>query len=281
VETAVEIHPTAIVDRRARLASGVRVGAYSVIGAEVTLEADVEVGHHAVLEGEVMVGARARIGHGSLVGGVPQDLKFKPGTRSGVRIGADTTVREYVTIHRATREGGWTEVGEGCLLMAMCHVAHDCRLGRGVIVINYGGLTGHIEVGEGATIGGLTGIVPFARIGSFAYVGGCSKIVADVPPYMMVDGVPATARGVNVVGLRRSGMAAADRRLLQDAYRLLYRSGLTPPRAVAAIRDTLPATPALTGLVEFIAASSRRGICGPPRRGRAAAPEPGEGQAVF
>jgi UDP-N-acetylglucosamine acyltransferase len=278
--TALGIHPTAVVDPRAQLGPGVRVGAYSVIGAEVTLEGDVEVGHHVVLEGQVMVGPRARIGHGSLLGGVPQDLKFKPGTRSGVRIGADTTVREYVTIHRATRQDGWTEVGEGCLLMAMCHVAHDCRLGRGVIVINYGGLTGHVEVGERATIGGLTGIVPFARIGSFAYVGGCSKIVADVPPYMMVDGVPATARGVNVVGLRRSGMAAADRRLLQDAYRLLYRSGLTPPRAVAAIRETLPATPALTTLVEFIAAGSRRGICGPPRGGRAVAPEPGEGEAV-
>jgi UDP-N-acetylglucosamine acyltransferase len=278
LETAPGIHPTAIVDPRAELGPGVRVGAYSIIGAEVSLEAGAEIGHHAVLEGRVVVGARARVGHGSLLGGVPQDLKFKPGTRSGVRIGADVTIREYVTIHRATRDESWTEIGEGSLLMAMCHVAHDCRLGPGVIVINYAGLTGHVEVGERATVGGMTGITPFTRIGSFAYVGGYSKIAADVPPYVMVDGVPATARGVNVVGLRRSGMAAADRRLVQEAYRLLYRRGLTPARAVAAIRDTLPASPPLANLVDFIT-GSRRGICGPSRPG-AGAPAPGEGEAV-
>ena len=150
--------------------------------------------------------------------------------------------------------------------MSMCHVAHDCRLGHGVIVINYAGLTGHIEVGDGATIGGLVGLTPFTRVGSLAYIGGCSKVVADVPPYILVDGAPATARGVNVVGLRRSGMSPADRRLIQDAYRLLYRSGLGPGRAVEAIRRTLPATRPLMALVDFIAAS-RRGICGPPRGG--------------
>jgi UDP-N-acetylglucosamine acyltransferase len=278
VAASAEIHPTALVDPGAELGPRVRVGAFSVIGAEVILEADAEVGHHAVLEGRVIVGARARIGHGSVLGGVPQDLKFNPATHSGVRIGADTTVREYVTIHRATREEGWTEIGEGCLLMTMCHVAHDCRLGQGVIVINYAGLTGHVQVGDRVTIGGLSGVTPFNRIGSFAYVGGYSKVTSDVPPYMLVDGAPATARGVNVIGLRRSGMAAGDRRLLQEAYRLLYRRGLAPARAVEAIRATLPATPALAHLVDFIAAS-RRGICGPPRHG-AGALEPGEGGAV-
>lgn len=273
------IHPTAIVDPAAELGPRVRIGAFSVIGGEATLEADAEIGHHVVLEGRVVVGARTRIGHGSIVGSVPQDLKFKPGTRSGVRIGADTAVREYVTIHRSTQPEAWTEIGEGCLLMSMCHVAHDCRLGRGVIVINYAGLTGHVEVGDRATIGGLTGIIPFCRIGTFAYVGGHAKVTADVPPYMLADGAPATARGVNVVGLRRAGMTAADRRVLQEAYRLLYRGGLAPARAIEAIRTNLPATPALAQLVEFVAAS-RRGICGSPRR-RAGAPELGEGEPVL
>lgn len=277
--TPAEIHPTATVDLRARLGPGVRVGAYSVIGGEVVIEADAEIGHHAVLEGAVTVGARARIGHGSVLGGLPQDLKFKAGTRSGVRIGADTTIREYVTIHRATQAGGWTEIGEGCLLMAMSHVAHDCRLGQGVIVINYAGLTGHVQVGDRATIGGLTGVAPFRRIGRLAYIGGCSKITSDIPPYFLADGAPATARGVNVIGLRRGGMPAADRRLIQEAYRLLYRSGLAPARAVEAIRATLPETPALTHLVEFIDAS-RCGICAPARR-RSGAPEPGAGEPVF
>lgn len=274
-----EIHPTAIVDSRAELGPRVRIGAFSVIGGEVVIEADAEIGHHVVIEGHVVVGPRVRIGHGSILGSAPQDFKFKPGTHSGVRVGADTIIREYVTIHRATQDEAWTEIGEGCLLMTMCHVAHDCRLGHGVIVVNYAGLTGHVQVGDRATIGGLTGVVPFCRIGSFAYVGGYSKVTADIPPYALVDGAPATARGVNVIGLRRSGMTATDRRLLQEAYRLLYRSGFTPARAVEAIRTTLPATPALTHLAEFIGAS-RRGICRAARR-RSGAPETSEGEPVL
>jgi UDP-N-acetylglucosamine acyltransferase len=274
-----EIHPTALVDPKAELAAGVQVGAFSVIGAEVTVEADAEIGHHVVLEGRVAIGPRVRIGHGSALGGMPQDLKFKPGTPSGVRVGAGTAIREYVTIHRATQAEAWTEVGEDCLLMSMCHVAHDCRLGRGVILINYAGLTGHIQVGDRATVGGLTGVAPFTRIGPFAYVGGCSKVTADVPPYVIVTGNPATARGVNVIGLRRGGMSPAERRLVQDAYRVLYRSGLTPARALETIRATLPATPAIGELVEFLA-SARRGIAAAAPRG-AASPEPDANAPVF
>lgn len=258
------IHPTAIVDPRARVGPGVRIGAFSIVGPEVTLGADVEIGHHVVLEGRLDIGPRVKIGHGSVLGGAPQDLKFKAETPSGVRIGAGTVIREYVTIHRATEPEGWTEIGADCLLLAMSHIAHDCRLGDGVIVINYAGITGHCEIGERATIGGLTGVVPFTRVGAYAYIGGCGKVTADVPPYMLVDGLPATVRGVNVVGLRRAGMSAADRRALQDAYRLLYRSGLSPRGALERIRRELPASEPIVRLVDFIAAS-RRGICGPPR----------------
>jgi UDP-N-acetylglucosamine acyltransferase len=260
------IHPTAVVDPRARLGAGVRVGAWTVIGPDVVLEAEVAVGHHAVLEGRVHVGPGATIGHGTLLGGAPQDLKFKAGTPSGVRLGAGTVVREHVTVHRATAPEGWTEIGAGCLLMVGAHVAHDCRLGDGVIVINGAGITGHCEIGDRATIGGLSGLHPFTRVGEHAYVGGMAKVVADVPPFLLVDGQPATARGVNVIGLRRAGMPAADRRLLQDAYRILYREGLGPARAVERIRESLPAAPVLARLLDFVTAS-RRGICGPPPRG--------------
>lgn len=263
------IHPTAIVDPRAQLSRGVRIGAFSVIGPEVTIEADVEVGHHVVLEGRLDIGPRVRIGHGSVLGGAPQDLKFKEGTPSGVRIGAGTVIREYVTIHRATQAEGWTEIGAGCLLLAMCHVAHDCRLGEGVIVINYAGITGHCAIGERATIGGLTGLAPFTRVGAYAYIGGCAKVIADVPPYMLADGVPATTRGVNIIGLRRAGMPAAERRALQDAYRILYRSGLSPRGALERIRRELPPIEPIARLVDFVA-TSRRGICGAPRGGSAA-----------
>jgi UDP-N-acetylglucosamine acyltransferase len=254
------IHPTAIVDGRARLAAGVRIGAYSIIGPEVTLAEACEVGHHAVLEGHVVVGAGGRIGHGAVVGAPPQDLKFSADTISGVRIGPRTVIREYVTIHRATTPGGFTEIGADCFLLVASHVAHDCRLGDGVLVINCAGISGHCEIGDRATIGGLAGLPPFTRVGEYAYVGGYSKVVSDVPPFVLVDGAPAVAHGINVVGLRRAGVPALERRALRDAYRLLYRSGLSPKSAVDRMRTELGESPSVARLVEFIVAS-RRGIC--------------------
>jgi UDP-N-acetylglucosamine acyltransferase len=267
------IHPSALVDSHARVGADVRVGAFSVIGPDVTLEQGVEVGHHVVLEGRVTIASRAKVGHGSVLGGAPQDLKFKEGTLSGVRVGAGTVIREYVTVHRSTRADGWTEIGRDCLLMGLSHVAHDCRIGDGVIVINYAGITGHCEIGDRATVGGLTGMVPFTRIGAYAYVGGMAKLTADVPPYVMVEGQPATARAINVIGLRRAGMTPDDRRTLQDAFRILYRSGLGPARAVERIRDELPVTAPIRLLLDFIAGATRHGIVGPFRGDAAAEPE--------
>jgi UDP-N-acetylglucosamine acyltransferase len=267
------IHPSAIVDPRARLDADVRIGAFSVIGGDVTVEAGVEIGHHVVLEARVQLGARVKVGHGTVLGGAPQDFKYKEGTPSGVRVGAATVIREYVTVHRSTKPEGWTEIGADCLVMGLSHVAHDCRLGDGVIVINYAGITGHCEIGDRATVGGLTGMVPFTRIGAYAYVGGMAKLTADVPPYVLVEGQPATARAINVIGLRRAGMAAADRRTLQDAFRILYRSGLAPARAVERIREEVPETGPIRRLLEFIAGATRHGIVGPFRGDAAAEPE--------
>jgi UDP-N-acetylglucosamine acyltransferase len=260
-----EIHPTAIVHARAVFGQDIRIGAYSVIGEDVRLGAGTEIGHHVVLEGMVVVGERCRIGHGSVVGSAPQDLKYREGTPSGVRIGNDTVIREYVTVHRSAQEHGWTLIGDGNLIMAASHIAHDCRLGNRVIVINYAGLTGHVEVEDFAVIGGLTGIHQFTRIGAYAYVGGCSKVVQDVPPCVIVDGNPAAARSVNVVGLRRNGIEREIRGDVQRAFRILYRSGLPPRRALERIRSEVPPSPLVNHLVEFIEAS-RRGICGPPNR---------------
>jgi UDP-N-acetylglucosamine acyltransferase len=210
------------------------------------------------------VGPRARIGHGSALGGRPQDLKFKEGTPSGIRIGADTVIREYVVIHRATQADRMTEIGPKCLLMSMSHVAHDCRMGQGVIVINYAGITGHCQIGDYATIGGLSGLAPFVRVGQYAYLGGSSRVSLDVPPFMLAYGDPLVVHSVNVVGLRRAGVSPADRRAVQEAHRILYRSGLTPPRALERMRQELPPHPLVDTLVDFVAAASRRGICGPP-----------------
>jgi UDP-N-acetylglucosamine acyltransferase len=257
------IHPTAIVAPGAQLGANVRVGPYAIVGSQVVIADDVEIASHALLEGRIVLGPRVRVGHGAVIGAEPQDLKFRRDTPSGVRIGTGTVIREYVTIHRATQADGWTEIGEECLLMATCHVAHDCRLGDGVVVINYAGLTGHCEVGDRATIGGYVGLVPFTRVGTLAYIGGCAKVNKDVPPFMLADGNLATVRGVNVVGLRRAGVGLAARRALRDAHRLLYRSGLTPPVAVERIRRELDLIPQVKELVAFVEAS-KRGILGPP-----------------
>jgi UDP-N-acetylglucosamine acyltransferase len=253
------IHPTAVIDPRAELEPDVSVAPYAVIGPEVRIGHGTEIGAHVVLEGRLAIGARCRIGHGALIGGAPQDFKYQPGTPSGVTIGDDTVIRELVTVHRATRPDRDTRIGDHCLVMASSHVAHDCLLGNHVIVINYAGLTGHVTVGDHATVGGHTGIHPFARIGSYAYVGGCAKVHQDVPPFMIADGAPATARSVNVIGMRRGGIDPASRRAVQSAFRVLYRSGLAPATAVERLHAEHGAHPLVAALIDFIE-SSRLGI---------------------
>jgi UDP-N-acetylglucosamine acyltransferase len=259
------LHPTAIVDPRAEVDAGVRIGPYSVIGPEVRIARDAEIGAHVVLEGPVTLGARCRIGHGAVIGGEPQDLKFKPGHAVGVTIGEETSIREYVTIHRATHDGHDTIIGARCLVMASSHVAHDCVIGDEVIIINYAGLTGHVVVEDRATVGGQTGIHPFVRIGTYAYVGGCSKVTQDVPPFMMADGLPARALGVNVIGMRRGGVDASSRRQVREAFRILYRSGLAPGTAIARIKIELGGDPMVAKLVAFVEGSQRGIIPGAHR----------------
>ena len=253
------IHPTAIVEAGAELAAGVVIGPYSLIGPSVTIGPCSEIGAHVVLEGRVKLGARCRIGHGALIGGVPQDFKFREGLPVGVDVGDDTVIREYVTVHRATHEGRDTRIGSRCLVMVSSHVAHDCVVGDEVIIINYAGLSGHVTVEDRATIGGLTGIHPFTRIGTYAYVGGCAKVTQDVPPFVMADGVPATARAVNVIGMRRGGVDGEGRRQVRAAFRILYRSGLAPATAVARLRAELGGHPLVARLADFIE-DSKRGI---------------------
>jgi len=253
------IHPTAVIDGQARLGAGVRIGPYVVIGPEVSVGDGTEIAPHVVLEGRVRIGARCRVGPGSVIGGVPQDLKFREGIPVGVRIGDDTVIREHVTIHRATKPDTDTLVGSHCLIMGACHIAHDCRVADHVIMINYAALTGHVTIEDHATIGGLTGVHPFTRVGAYAYIGGQSKVVQDVPPFVIVDGVPAAAHGVNVIGMRRNGIELASRRQVKAAFRILYRSGLGPGAAVARIKAELADDPTVARLVEFIGAS-RRGI---------------------
>jgi UDP-N-acetylglucosamine acyltransferase len=260
------IHPTAVVDPKAEVGPGVQIGPYAVIGPRVRLGEGVELGAHVVLEGRVAIGARTRIGHGAVIGGRPQDFKYREGTASGVTIGEDTEIRELCTVHRATREDQDTRIGRGCLLMAASHVGHDCVVEDHVILINAVQLGGHVTVEERATLGGLVGAVPFVRVGAFAYVGGCSGLNQDVPPFVIARNTPARAHGVNVIGMRRGGIAAPDRRQVQNAFRVLYRSGLGPAAAVTRLRAEMAGHPLVDRLIGFVEAS-RNGIVKPAARG--------------
>ena len=196
------IHPTAVVDPAAELGDGVEIGPYCVVGAGVRLGAGCRLQSHVVLAGPTTVGAENVFYPFACVGQRSQDLKYA-GEPTSLEIGDRNTFREFVTVHRATAPGGVTRVGSGGNFLSYSHIAHDCIVGDEVIFSNNGTLAGHVEVGDRAVVGGLTAIHQFCRIGRLAITGGCSKIVQDVPPFMMVDGNPARVRHINQVGLER------------------------------------------------------------------------------
>jgi UDP-N-acetylglucosamine acyltransferase len=260
-----EIHPTAIVEPGARLGAGVRVGPYCVISAKVELGPGCRLQHHVTLEGPSVIGAENVFYACTSIGQQTQDLKYR-GEPTHLRIGEGNTFREFVTIHRGTAPGSCTVIGNRGNFLAYSHVAHDCVVGDGVIFSNNGTIAGHVEVHDHAVIGGLTAIHQYCRIGRHAITGGCSKIVQDVPPFMIADGNPARVRGINQVGLERHGFAEESIRRLREAYRLLYRSKLNVKQAVEEIRKTLGDAGEIGQLLEFIE-SSGRGILRRPVRG--------------
>ena len=260
-----EIHPTAIIDPAARIGADVEIGPYSVIGPNVELGDGCRLQHHVTLQGPSVIGARNIFYAYSSIGQQTQDLKYK-GEPTHLRIGDGNTFREFVTVHRSTVPESCTRIGNGGNFLAYSHVAHDCIVGDGVIFSNNGTIAGHVEVGDYAVIGGLTAIHQFCRIGRHAITGGCSKIVQDVPPFMIADGNPARVRGVNQIGLERHGFAEESVRRIREAYRLLYRSKLNVKQAVEEIRKTLWGTAEIEQLVTFIETSGR-GIIRRPVRG--------------
>lgn len=230
------IHPTAVIHPGATLHPTVKVGPYAVIGEKVTVGPDTDIGAHVVIDGHTEIGAGNQIFPGAVIGIEPQDLKYD-GSISLVKIGNNNRIREYVTVNRATHAGEATVIGDDNLLMAYVHVAHNCVIGNQVIIANAVSLAGHVEIESNAVIGGVLGIHQFVHIGRFAMLGGMSRIDRDVPPYMVVEGNPCRVRGLNAVGLRRSGITDIDQgrlyRELKEAYRLLYRSNLPLSEAIA------------------------------------------------
>jgi UDP-N-acetylglucosamine acyltransferase len=248
------IHPTAVIDPGARIGAGAQIAAYAVIEDEVTIGDGCRIGAHAVIKRHTRMGARNQVGEHAVIGGDPQDLKFNADTKSGVDIGDDNVLREGVTIHRGSRPDSHTRVGNNCFLMAYSHVAHDCSVGNHVILANSVNLAGEVTVFDRAFVSGAVNVHQFCRIGRNAMVGGCSKITQDVLPFCITDGNPGRARGLNLVGLRRSGFTAADIKALKEAYRLLYE-GL--PLAEALERMKAGASAPVQELAAFIAAAKR------------------------
>jgi UDP-N-acetylglucosamine acyltransferase len=255
----VKIHPTAVVEPGAQLGEEVEIGPYACIGSEVEIGPRTLVQSHAVIEGVVRLGSDNQIGHGAIIGGLPQDLNFKPGTRSSVEIGHRNIIREHATIHRGSAPDSVTRIGDDNFLMAGAHLGHNCALGSKIIIANNCLLGGHVVVEDGAFLGGGCVFHQFMRIGQLAIAQGLSAFSKDIPPFCL-----AAERnqvfGLNVVGLRRAGFSAEDRKEIRAAFRLLYESGMNVRQALARAQEQKWSDPARS-FFDFVAQSRRRGIC--------------------
>lgn len=254
------IHPTAIIASTAKLGEGVSVGPYAII------EDDVVIGDRSIIEGHAFIrrytrmGTDNRIHPHAMVGAEPQDLKFH-GEVTSLEMGNFNTVREFASLHRGTEGGGGiTRIGSHNLFMAYVHIAHDCHIGSHIVMSNVATLAGHVTVEDHAIIGGVTGVHQFVRIGTHAFVGGMTGVGMDLPPWMLVSGPRGVVQGPNMVGLRRAGASPEAMRAVKEAYRLVWRSGMPRPEALAAIDEAYGHMPELRTFTDFIR-QSERGIC--------------------
>ena len=252
------IHPTALVSPDAILGEGVQVGAFAIIGEGCELGPGCIVAARATLERNVKLAANVRIGSGSIIGGDPQDLKYK-GEHTTVEIGENTTIREYATVNRGTSHSQKTVVGRNSFLMSYVHIAHDGQIGDGVILANGTQLAGHVTVEDKAIISGLSAVHQFVRVGKYSFVGGCSRVAKDVPPFLKAVGNPLRLYGLNSVGLERNGIAEPVRRELKRAYRLFFRSELNVTQARQRARDELEQFPEVQDFLKFFS-DSQRGV---------------------
>lgn len=259
----IEVHPTAIVDKGAKLGPGVRVGAFCMVGADVELGEGCELVSHAVVAGRTTIGARTRIFPFASIGHQPQDLKFN-GEPSTLSVGSDCIIREGVTMNPGTAGGGMvTTVGDKCAFLANSHVGHDCRVGNGVIFSNNVMLAGHCTVGDYAIIGGGAAVIQFARVGAHAFLGGMSGLENDLIPYGMALGNRAYLSGLNIVGLQRRGFTREQIHALRRAYRLLFAAEGTLLERVDDVSSEFKDNPIVSEIVAFIRAGGKRSICTP------------------
>jgi len=256
-----DIHPTAIVDEGARLADGVSLGPWCVVGGDVELAAGVRLLSHVVVSGRTSIGRDSVIHPFASIGGPPQDLKYA-GEPSRLVVGARNVVREHVTMNPGTAGGGMeTAVGDDCLFMVGSHVAHDCRIGNRVVLANNATLAGHVAVGDHAILGGLTGVHQHVRIGAHAMVGGMAGVEHDVPPFALVSGNRARIDGLNIVGMRRHGFARREIDALRAAFDMLFAGEGGIYEKAERVRSAYPDSEGVARLAAFVAVEAARPLC--------------------
>ena len=263
------IHSSAIVAPTAKLGTNVSIGAYSIVGENVVLEDNVTLKSHVCVEGHTLIGEGTIVYPFAAIGTAPQDLKYV-GEESRLIVGKNCSIREHVTMHTGTKDGGMeTRTGDNCLLMVGVHLAHDCIIGNNVIMANNATLGGHVVVGNNVLIGGLSAVHQFIRIGDFAVIGGMSGVESDVIPYGRVKGERASLAGLNIIGLERSGFERADVRIMQKAFTQLFSDNNTLDKRIEEVENDFSENESVQKIIEFAKVKSRFPLCQPPKQKKA------------
>ncbi|RKY87613.1 acyl-[acyl-carrier-protein]--UDP-N-acetylglucosamine O-acyltransferase [candidate division KSB1 bacterium] len=252
------IDPTAIVKKEAEIGDNVSIGPFSIIEKNVIIGENTKIGSGVVISSGTSIGKGCNIFHGAVLGTIPQDLKFT-GEETILRIGDNTTIREYATINRGTKYSGKTVVGKNCLVMAYVHIAHDCVIKDNVILANAVNMAGHVEIDDFAIVGGIVPIHQFVKIGKHSFIGGGYRVPKDVPPYILAAEEPLTYCGLNIVGLKRRGFSREAIEIIKKVYKFIYRSSLNVSQALEIIEKEIEKTKEVNEIVRFIK-SSKRGI---------------------
>lgn len=254
------IHPTAIVESGAKIGNNVTIEAYAIVKSTVTLKDNVVIKSHAYIDGNTTIGEGTTIYPFASIGTKTQDLKYK-GEKTYIEIGKNNEIREFVTINSSSGENTVVKVGDGCLIMAYCHIAHNCEIGNHVVMSNNATLAGHVIIEDHAIIGGLTPIHQFVRVGTYAMVGGMSRVPHDIPPYTIGAGIPFKFGGLNMIGLKRHGFSLETRRELSKAFKLTFRSKLLIDEALKKIEEEVKPLPEVLHWINFCR-MSKRGLMG-------------------
>jgi UDP-N-acetylglucosamine acyltransferase len=255
-----KIHETALIHQKAEIDDGVEIGPYSIIKKGVRIGRNTKLISHVIVEGDTEIGEGCTFHPFACIGLPPQDMKYR-GEPTKLIIGSNNTIREYVTVHRASVGGDeTTTMGNSNFLMAYVHVAHNCKIGSNIVMANAATLAGHVLVEDFAVIGGLVAIHQFTRIGQYAMVGGFSGIGQDIPPFMVASGARAKLFGPNVIGLKRHGFSDGTINTIKKAYKILFREKKTLKDAIRKVQEDFADSPEIRHLIAFIE-KNKRGIC--------------------